>query len=142
MGRKPAYDTPEKLRAAVRAYFADCEEKDCLPDYAGMVLYLKLKTKEALEAFADPARCLERCGGDEAAAEELAQAYAEVLAEAALRRESSLVRIMLADSKRASVCLHLLRQKENGGYTDRPADSGEKKLVLRLEGVGGWDAFK
>ena len=52
------------------------------------------------------------------------------------------LRIMVTDNKRAQGCLNALKQKENGGYTDRPVESGEKTLKVQIMGVGGWDAFK
>lgn len=73
---------------------------------------------------------------------ENAEAFKEVLDEAAARRESYLVRIMVTDNKRAQGCLNALKQKENGGYTDRPAESQEKTLKVQILGVGGWEAFK
>lgn len=141
-GRKPTYDSPEKLRAAVLAYFDECDKKNLLPDYPGMVLFLKFKTKKSLEAYADPERHLNRCGGDKDKAAAMAEEYADVLEEAKLRRESYLVRKMVTDNKLAQGCLNALKQKENGGYTDRPAESGEKTLKVQIMGVGGWDAFK
>ena len=129
-GRKPKYETPEKLRAAIAAYFKDCEEKDTFPDYAGMCLYLKI-SKKTLDKYCDPEDN-----------QDTADAFREVLEEAANMRESYLVRIMVTDNKRAQGCLNALKQKENGGYTDRPADSQEKTLKVQILGVGGWDAFK
>ena len=120
---------PENFCAAVEAYLADCEDRDLFPDYAGLCLALGL-SRQALEACADPAQ------------HENAAAYAPALEKAALRRESWLARAMAADSRRATGCMNLLRQKENGGYADRAADSGEKSLKLLLQGVGGWDAFQ
>ena len=140
-GRKPTYSNPEDMRAAINRYFDDCETKDCLPDYPGMVLSLKLKTKKALESYADPAKWLKRCGGDEKKAKELAEEYGDILEEAKLRRESYLVRIMASDNKRAQGCLNALKQPENGGYTDRPPENQEKVLKVQI-GFGGWEAFK
>ena len=128
-GRKPKYDTPEKLRAAIADYMNDCEAKDVFPDYAGMCLALKI-SKKTLYKYCDPEQ------------NDNAEGFKEVLDEAAAMRESYLVRIMVTDNKRAQGCLNALKQKENGGYTDRPAESQEKTLKVQILGVGGWDAFK
>jgi hypothetical protein len=128
-GRKPKYETPEKLRAAIAAYMTDCEKEDTFPDYAGMCLALKI-SKRTLAAYCDPEQ------------NENAEAFKEVLDEAAAMRESYLVRIMVTDNKRAQGCLNALKQKENGGYTDRPPESNEKTLKVQILGCGGWDAFK
>lgn len=141
-GRRPTYSNPEDMRREVINYFDTCAKNHILPDYPGMVIFLKFRSKQSLERYADPATHLKRCGGDEEAAQKLADAYAEILEEAQLRRESYLARIMAADNKRAQGCLNLLKQKENGGYTDRPPESNEKTLNIRVIGAGGWDAFK
>jgi hypothetical protein len=128
-GRKPKYETPEKLRDAIYKYMNDCEAKDVFPDYAGMCLALKI-SKKTLDKYCDPEQ------------NENAEGFNDVLDEAAAMRESYLVRIMVTDNKRAQGCLNALKQKENGGYTDRPAESQEKTLKVQILGVGGWDAFK
>ena len=143
-GRRPTYSNPEDMRREVINYFDFCAKNKppILPDYPGMVIFLKFRSKQSLERYADPATHLKRCGGDEEAAKKLADAYAEILEEAKLRRESYLARIMSSDNKRAQGCLNLLKQPENGGYTDRPPESNEKTLNIRVIGVGGWDAFR
>lgn len=128
-GRKPKYETPEKLRAAIADYMNDCGKKEVFPDFAGMCLALKI-SKATLKKYCDPEQ------------NENAEAFKDVLDEAAAMRESYLVRIMVTDNKRAQGCLNALKQPENGGYTDRPAESGEKTLKVQIMGVGGWDAFK
>lgn len=128
-GRKPKYETPEKLRFAISEYINECEANDTFPDYAGMCLALKI-SKKTLESYCDPEKNAN------------AEGFKEVLEEAAAKRESYLVRIMVTDNKRAQGCLNALKQKENGGYTDRPAESQEKTLKVQIMGVGGWDAFK
>lgn len=129
-GRKPKYETPEKLRDAVNKYFCDCERDDVFPDFAGMCLALKI-SKKTLDKYCNPEIY-----------PDTADDYQAVLDEAKDRRESHLVRIMVTDNKRAQGCLNALKQKENGGYTDRPAESQEKTLKVQILGVGGWDAFK
>lgn len=129
-GRKPKYETPDKLRAGIAAYFNDCAKRNLFPDYAGMCIALKV-SKKTLEKYCDPDVNPEHYEG-----------FQEVLEEAANRRESILVRTMVTDNKRAQGCLNALKQKQNGGYVDRPAESGEKTLKVQIMGVGGWDAFK
>lgn len=129
-GRKPKYETPEKLRDAINRYFAECEKKGEFPDLAGMCLFLKI-SKRTLDKYCNPELY-----------PETAEDYQDALDEAKDRRESFLVRIMVTDNKRAQGCLNALKQPENGGYTDRPAESQEKTLKVQILGVGGWDAFK
>ena len=129
-GRKPKYDSPEKLREAVNKYFEACKAADVFPDFAGMCLNLKV-TKQTLAKYCDPERNPDKYSD-----------YQDILDEAKNRRESYLVRVMVNDNKRAQGCLNALKQKENGGYTDRPVESQEKTLKVQILGVGGWDAFK
>ena len=49
---------------------------------------------------------------------------------------------MVSDNKLAQGCLNALKQPENGGYVDRPVDSGEQKVTLVIGGVGGEAAAK
>jgi len=141
-GRSRTYSKPEDLRAEILRYFEECQKARILPDYPGMVIFLKFRSKAALEDLANPEHWLEEFGGDEEKAAAKAKAYGEILEEAALRRESFLVRLMSSDNKRAQGCLNILKQKENGGYVDKPTESGEKTLNIRVIGCGGMDAFK
>lgn len=59
------------------------------------------------------------------------------------RRESWLVRKMVTDNKAANGCMNALKQEKNGGYTDRPAESGERSLTININGIsGGMSSFK
>ena len=141
-GRSRTYSKPEDLRAEILRYFEECQKARILPDYPGMVIFLKFRSKAALEDLANPEHWAEEFAGDEEKAAVKAKAYGEILEEAALRRESYLVRVMASDNKRAQGCLNVLKQKENGGYVDKPTESGEKTLNIRVIGCGGMDAFK
>ena len=117
MARPKTYKTAAELKKAVDAYFLDNEEKGEFPDYAGMLIYLGIKEKTVKTYSQD-------------------EDYKEVFDEAQLRRESFLVRRMTKDNKLAQGCLNALKQPINGGYTDRPIDSGERKIVIELSGIG------
>lgn len=133
-GPKKKYDTPEALETAVEAYMADCERQGVFPDLAGMRLALGV-SKTTLDRYAK--------GRDGKAGEddETAAAYREVLDRAKDKRESWLVRKMTSDNKAAQGCLNALKQPDNGGYIDRPVESGERTLTVNLVGVGS-EAFK
>ena len=127
-GRKPSYGDPAALRAAIDQYFTDCDAKKVFPDYAGMKLALKLSESDVKALQAD--------------SNENAPKYRALFEYARDRRESWLSRRMATDNKAAQGCMNNLKQPVNGGYIDKPMDSGEKTLNLNLVGVGGWDAFK
>lgn len=126
-GRKTMY-TPEELKAGVDEYFARCEEAGEFPDLAGMRLWLGVSE-----------RTLNRYRTGEGRKHEQ---YREILDRARDRRESFLVRKMTRDNKNVQGCLNALRQPSNGGYIDKPKDSGERTLIIKLAGVGGAEAFK
>ena len=120
---KKKYETAADLRAAVDEYFAETEGKGEFPDYAGMLIYLGIGDKTAKRYCADN------------------EDYAEIFEETKLRRESFLVRRMTKDNKLAQGCLNALKQEANGGYTDKPVDNGERKLVIEMRGIGD-NAYK
>ena len=127
-GPKKRFETPEDLRKAVEAYIDTCEAEGIFPDYAGMRLALGI-AERTLNKYTQ---------GDSAEA----QAYAEALEYAKDKRESWLVRKMTSDNKAAQGCLNALKQPSNGGYIDRPQESGEKKLIVSFQGNMNQEDFK
>ena len=123
MSEPKKYETADQLRTVINKYFAYFESKNEFPDYAGMKMAIGIKSEAAVKEYCkDPA-------------------FAEVFEEAKLRRESFLVRRMTRDNKLAQGCLNALKQEANGGYTDKPVENGERKLIIELKGVGE-NAFK
>ena len=120
---------PEELRQRVDEYFAQCGEEGVFPDWAGLKLYLGEADDQCYEQWQE--------GEDEDAA-----AIRSILAMAAARRESWLVRKMTSDNKAVQGCLNALKHPKNGGYADRPREGGEIRLTINLAGVGGENAFK
>lgn len=127
-GPKKRYETPEDLRTAIEGYIAGCEADGVFPDYAGMRLALGV-AERTLQKYAT---------GDSPEA----QAYADALLYAKDKRESWLVRKMTSDNKAAQGCLNALKQPSNGGYIDRPQESGEKKLIVSFQGNMNQEDFK
>ena len=115
-GRSRTYSKPEDLRAEILRYFEECQKARILPDYPGMVIFLKFRSKAALEDLANPEHWAEEFAGDEEKAAVKAKAYGEILEEAALRRESYLVRVMASDNKRAQeiIAFRLFLDLANG----------------------------
>ncbi len=111
MGRHKTYPTAADLQKAVDKYFSETEGKGVFPDFAGMLVFLGIK-KDTVKNY---------CKDDE---------YRDIFDEARLKRESYLVRVMSSDNKRAQGCFNALKQEENGGYTDKPVDNTERKLVI------------
>lgn len=127
-GPKRKY-SPEELRAKVEEFLAECERKNTPPLLPQMLLYLGIG-RSTMDRWCNPKDC------------DQADEYAEVFEFAQLNREGYLLARMVSDNKLAQGCLNALKQKENGGYTDRPVDSGETKVTINLMGVGGEAAAK
>ena len=47
-----------------------------------------------------------------------------------------LLELGLSEAGRATGCMNALKQEKNGGYADKAGAGAEKRLVIRLEGVG------
>lgn len=128
-GRKPKYKSPGEMQAEIDKYFDYCQLKEIFPDLAGMRIWLKISAA-TLKNYCDESH-------------EDYEDYRAILEEAKDRRESFLVRLMTSDNKRAQGCMNALKQKDNGGYVDKPVDSGVQTLTINVNGIpGGMNAFK
>lgn len=124
IARREMYDTPEKLMIAVQEYFDECEDKGDFPDYDGMLVYLGLFEEDVEEYKAKDMK------------------YDDIFRLAMLKRKSYLARMMSLDGKRATGCMNLLKQPENGGMSDKPKQQ-DKSLKIIVTGLkGGMDSFK
>lgn len=124
IARRALYPEPEDLFKAVEEYFKKCEANYEFPDYAGMLVDLQL-FEEDVEYY-----------------KSLDEKYVDVFRLAMLKRQSYLSRTMSNDGKRATGCMNLLKQPENGGYSDKPQVK-DKSLKIEVSGVkGGMNAFK
>ena len=122
-GRRPTWGDYTKLRNAVEEYFEMRDKQDKFPDYAGMLIFLQIDDDDVAALVAE----------DNPNAKE----YRRIFKYAKLRRESWLATTMVSDPKRASGCMNALKQHENGGYENRGSDKGEKKLLIKIDGIGG-----
>lgn len=129
-GRPKKFDGVEGFRKAVEGYIADCTEKNIFPDEAGMRLALKYSKRWADMMISENEN------------PESWREYRDIFEYAKDNRESFLVRKMTSDNKAAQGCLNALKQAANGGYLDRPADSGKIELNIKVDGIGGMEMFK
>ena len=129
-GRPKSFETSEDFKAAIESYVHECEKMGIFPDEAGMRLSLG---------------CCRRVFDRMISETENPDGYLicrDALEWAKDKRESFLVRKMTSDNKAAQGCLNALKQPVNGGYIDRPIDSGKIELNIKVDGVGGMDMFK
>ena len=109
--------TPEELETKVKYYHHDVEDiRNSFPDEAGLLNYLDVDDDEYRRMWEDKER-------------------EPVLRWAKRRRQSWLERQMVADNKKATGCLNALKQPQNGGYQDRPQETKDRKIVVKLEGI-------
>lgn len=122
MKTKPKKYDAESLEKAVDDYFLQCENQGVFPDEAGMLIFLNISRPT-----------LSRYNEDEE--------MKGIFARAGERRESWLAQAISAEPKLAQGLSFLLKQKKNGGYSDRPDGGEAQKVIIEMHGVGG-DAFK
>ena len=109
--------TPEECDKKVKYYFKDCEEtRKVFPDEAGMLNYLDIDDEEYEEM-------------------KVHDDYKKIFRWAMRRRRSWLERAMVSDNKKANGSMNALKQPQNGGYSDRPIENKERKLIVKLEGL-------
>lgn len=114
---KPTYSV-EEFGKRVRFYFQDCEEtRGVFPDESGMLNALDIEDTEY--------ETLKKTEG-----------YDKILRWAMRRRKSWLERKMVTDSRAANGCKAALMQMNNGGYSDKPAERPDRKLIVKLD-MGG-----
>jgi hypothetical protein len=117
------------MRAAVEKYIEDCKDRGMFPDEAGMKLAIGLKDRMLAKY------CSEQDNPEHY------QEYRDIFEDAKLEREHFLVQRMTSDNKVAQGCLNALKQPANGGYIDRPPDTGKVELTIKVAGVGGMGKF-
>lgn len=131
-GRPRTFEDADAMRAFVEAWIEEKKEANEFPDEAGMKLAIK-------KAGVGPRMLKWYCSETENP--EHFQEYRDIFDDAKLERESWLVTHMVKDNKLAQGCLNALKQPANGGYIDRPLDSGKVELTIKVAGIGGMDKF-
>lgn len=122
-GPKPRYATPEDFGRRVDEYFSSCEEDNIFPDYAGLRVFLNLSQD----------RIDQLCKADYTGEDSIK--YSKILLRARDRRESWLARTATSQPKVAQGCLNALKQQANGGWIDRPQDSGGGAINIVINGA-------
>lgn len=119
------FKTPDALWRKMKEYFEHCEQENdgagVFPDEAGMRIFLKLGHESYRSYREDPE-------------------YQKVFDWAMDMRESWLARRLASEPRMSQAYLNALKQPSNGGWVDRKADTGDKTLRLKLDGIGGEEA--
>ena len=116
MGRSKTQRAAE-MRGEIDRYFAQRRAEGRFPTEAGMLLALELSEEEYKKLSE-------------------ARLFKKEFDRARLARNDWLENQMVTESGRASGCMNALKQEKNGGYADKAGAGSEKRLVIRLEGVG------
>ena len=116
MGRSKTQRAAE-MRGEIDRYFAQRRAEGRFPTEAGMLLALDLSEEEYKKLSE-------------------ARLFKKEFDRARLARNDWLENQMVTESGRASGCMNALKQEKNGGYADKAGAGAEKRLVIRLEGVG------
>ena len=131
-GRPRTFKDADAMRAFVENWIEERKAANEFPDEAGMKLAIK-------KAGVGP-RMLSKYLSENDNPEHY-QEYRDIFEDAKLERESWLVTHMVKDNKLAQGCLNALKQPANGGYIDRPLDTGKVEVTLKVEGIGGMSKF-
>lgn len=128
-GRKPIYSRPFELENKILEYEKECAEKHVFADEGGMMIYCKL-TKRLKDQLCD-----EKNPNHEE--------YLDIFERAMYRRQSALERRMVTEPKSAIGCMNALKQKSNGGFTDKPqTENTQHSLTINIGGGQGMELFK
>lgn len=131
-GRPRTFKDAAAMGEFVEAWIEEQKEKNEFPSEPG----LKLALKKAGVGERMLKKYLSETENPESFRE-----YRDVFEYAKLEREEWLVTHMVKDNKLAQGCLNALKQPANGGYIDRPVETGKVELTIKVAGIGGMDKF-
>lgn len=132
MANARKFDSPEKLDRHIRDFIRFCSENDEIPsDY--MLCKFLMISPSTLERFRRGEEAGDTYKGFDAPLKRLQQF-----------REHRLLTMLERDPKAGTAAIFQLKQSKNGGYTDSPINTGDQgaTITLKIQGVGGADAFK
>lgn len=135
MAKRRKYDSAAQLTRGIKAYFARIERHNAAdpdscqyPTWPGLCL--------ALDVTYDTIAAWRRNEGGQY------PGYAEALDKAFLQLQASLEQLALENGKKTSIAAFLLKQKQYGGYSDRPASAEDTRRVqVDIQGVDSEEAF-
>lgn len=123
MARPMKYKSAEELDKAIQAYIASHDSKDNPPTWAGMLLELDI-TDDTLRNYRNK--------------EDKYPGYSDVIKKAEQAHCRFWQQLALAHPNLQSFCMFELKQPHNGGFTDRPQDTGqtgEVTIKVQIDGI-------
>lgn len=122
-GRPPKYKTAEELENKIDEYFDSHNSKENIPKWPGMLNYLRVSDDTLLNY-----RTKETY---------IKNGYAEVIKRAERRFSEKLMQLAVDNPNLQSLCIFLLKQPHNGGYTDKQVTetSGKHQIDIVVNGI-------
>ena len=134
MARPRKIETAEDLQRNINAYFDSVDNNNANPDNAkdyytwpDLLIFLGVTQTSADRWITDS---------------EVYPGFKDIIEMAQLKIQAQLVKTALVDSKKTAISAFLLKQKHNGGYTDKPISAADSiNVKVTLDGTGHKDAF-
>ncbi len=133
MGRVRCVESAELLDKYMEEFIAMCEKDDKIPSDYELMRFLNV-SPTTLDVY--------RKGGEKEG--DTYYGYQAPFKKLLSYREHRLLRQLEHSKGNNTAAIFQLKQPKNGGYTDNPITTGEQgaTVTLKIEGVGGIDAFK
>lgn len=137
MARPKKIESVKELEKHIDNFIDMCEEKAIIPSDWELIKFLDISvsTLENYEAEGKTEEDRERG---------TYKGYSAPLKKLTKYREARLLKQLEATKGNNTAAIFQLKQKKNGGYVDIPTDynNNNATLTLKIEGVGGIEAFK
>lgn len=137
MARPKKIESPKELDRHIDNFIEMCEKQGVIPSDWELMKFLDVSVT-TLETF-------EKEGHTEEEREKgTYKGYSQPLKKLVKYRESRLLKQLETTKGNNTAAIFQLKQKKNGGYVDIPTDTStaNSTLILKIEGVGGVEAFK
>lgn len=136
MGAQRKIETPEMLEKHINDFIAKCEETGEIPSDYALCKFLSI-SPTTLDRFKYE-------GIDEEERKRgTYKGYSMPLKKLKLFREHRLLGRLEASNGKDTGAMFQLKQEKNGGYTDAPVQQeSNASITLKIEGVGGVEAFQ
>lgn len=137
MARPKKIENVKELDKHIDNFIEMCEENAMIPSDWELMKFLNIS--------ATTLECYETEGRTEEERERgTYKGYSNPLKKLTRYREHRLLGQLEATKGNNTAAIFQLKQKKNGGYVDIPTDTGNNSvtLTLKIEGVGGIEAFK
>lgn len=137
MARPKKIENPAELDKHIDNFIEMCEEKGIIPSDWELMKFLNISVT-TLETY-------ENEGHNEEDRERgTYKGYSIPLKKLVKYRESRLLKQLETTKGNNTAAIFQLKQKKNGGYVDvqQEVHSGSATLTLKIEGVGGVEAFR